>query len=173
MADNREKPTKPYPSYPLTAHPNGQWCKKIRGKAHFFGVWADPDGALRRSHAQAGDLHEGRLPRASRIVRGGLAVKETCNEYLNCQRKKLKAGEIGDLWFGECRTMVKAFATAMGKERLVSDLTPEDCGPFFAGWHRAGQIEWPTGRFPPTLRLVRGLRRPCRRRLGRRISASA
>jgi hypothetical protein len=36
----------PRASFPLTAHPNGQWCKKIRGKVHFFGVWLDPDAAL-------------------------------------------------------------------------------------------------------------------------------
>jgi hypothetical protein len=27
------KPPKPYPEFPLTAHPAGYWCKKIRGKA--------------------------------------------------------------------------------------------------------------------------------------------
>ena len=35
---NRPKPRKPSPSFPLTPHNNGQWCKKIRGKIHFFGT---------------------------------------------------------------------------------------------------------------------------------------
>jgi hypothetical protein len=35
----RRKPSKPYPTFPLTAHNNGQWCKKIRGQIHFFGIW--------------------------------------------------------------------------------------------------------------------------------------
>ena len=34
-----EKPTKPYPTFPLTAHPDRRWCKKIRGKLHYFGRW--------------------------------------------------------------------------------------------------------------------------------------
>lgn len=33
---SKQKPSKPYPSFPLTAHLNGQWCKKIRGRVHFF-----------------------------------------------------------------------------------------------------------------------------------------
>ena len=39
MATKRKqaKPKKSYPSFPLTAHNNGQWCKKIRGKIHLLG----------------------------------------------------------------------------------------------------------------------------------------
>jgi hypothetical protein len=39
----RSKPVKPYPQFPLTAHPAGYWCKKIRGKLHYFGPWEDAD----------------------------------------------------------------------------------------------------------------------------------
>jgi hypothetical protein len=30
------KPAKPYPEFPLTAHPAGYWCKKIRGKLYYI-----------------------------------------------------------------------------------------------------------------------------------------
>ena len=75
----REKPRKPYPSFPLTAHNNGQWCKKIRGKVHFFGVWNDTEAALDNYLRVAADLHAGRQPSAS-IAQGGITIKHICNE---------------------------------------------------------------------------------------------
>jgi hypothetical protein len=45
--DKSSKPNKPSSEYPLTAHPAGYWCKKIRGKLHYLGKWEDPDGGLR------------------------------------------------------------------------------------------------------------------------------
>jgi integrase len=127
MARNRRlKPKKPYPSFPLTAHPNGQWCKKIRGRVHFFGVWAEPEAALQRYHALAADLHTGRTPRASTLSHAGPTVKDACNSFLGWQKDKLDTGEIGARWFEDCRKIVREFAQAVGKERLVADLRPED-----------------------------------------------
>ena len=59
---SRVKSKKPYPTFPLTPHANGQWCKKIRGKVHFFGVWIDPRAAQEEYNRQAADLHAGRQP---------------------------------------------------------------------------------------------------------------
>ena len=50
------KPAKPYPEFPLYAHASGRWAKKIRGKLHYFGKWADPDGALRKFLDEVDDL---------------------------------------------------------------------------------------------------------------------
>lgn len=120
------KPKKPYPSFPLTAHPNGQWCTKIRGRVHFFGVWANPEAALDRYHAAAADLHAGRTPRGSTLSYSGLTVKDVCNSLLGWQKDKLDTGEIGARWFEDCRRIVTDFARSVGKERSVSDLRPED-----------------------------------------------
>jgi hypothetical protein len=70
------KPSKPYPSFPLTPHNNGQWCKKIRGKVHFFGRWEDRQAALERCLHVAEDLHAGRQPR---IASDQVTVKDVCN----------------------------------------------------------------------------------------------
>jgi len=40
-----DKPSKPSPDFPLFAHANGKWAKRIKGKLRYFGTWEDPQGA--------------------------------------------------------------------------------------------------------------------------------
>jgi hypothetical protein len=98
----RRKPTKPYRSFPLTPHNNGQWCKKIRGKVHFFGVWSDPQGAVENYRRVAADLHAGREPPLN-LAPAGLTVKNLCNRYLTYQLDRAASGEITARWFDDCR----------------------------------------------------------------------
>ncbi|MBP7937738.1 MAG: hypothetical protein KA354_24120 [Phycisphaerae bacterium] len=93
---NKAKPTQPHPSFSLTAHPNRQWCKKTRGKVHFFGVWADPEAALKRYLALAADLHAGHQRQISKLSPEGLTVKEVCNSILSWQKGKMEAHETGE-----------------------------------------------------------------------------
>src|SRR5262249_56601642 len=85
------KPSKPYPEFPLTAHPAGYWCKKIRGKIYYFGVWSDPDGALAKYLEQKDDLHAGRTPRTDPEA---LTVKALANHFLNAKQQLVNAGEL-------------------------------------------------------------------------------
>lgn len=50
------KPSKPYPEYPLFPHDTGRWAKKIRGKLHYFGPWAEPEKALEKFIAEFPEL---------------------------------------------------------------------------------------------------------------------
>jgi len=77
---SRTKPEKPDPSFPLTAYPNGQWCKRIRGQVQFLGVWAESDAALANHLRLAADLHAGRD--SASVSSGDLTVKEMGNEFL-------------------------------------------------------------------------------------------
>jgi len=117
------KPAKPRPDFPLTAHPAGYWCKKIRGKIHYFGPWDDPDGAERKYNEQKDALHAGRKPREDTE---GLTVKELANALLNAKQALVDGGELSPrTWEGykdACELLVSAF----GKSRLVSDLRPDD-----------------------------------------------
>ncbi|MFN9290850.1 MAG: hypothetical protein ACK6EB_22515, partial [Planctomyces sp.] len=61
--DTKKAPRKPYSDFPLTAHKNGQWCKKIKGKVWFFGVVTDPDAALQKYLAERDEIQAGRDPR--------------------------------------------------------------------------------------------------------------
>src|SRR5262245_45911286 len=88
---NPSKPAKPYAEFPLTAHPAGYWCKKIRGKTHYFGPWADPDAALAKYLAQKDALHAGRTPRPDPAA---LTVKYVANDFLNAKRQAVEAGEL-------------------------------------------------------------------------------
>jgi integrase len=68
MADTR--PDKPTPDYPLFAHANGQWAKKVKGKLRYYGAWADPDAALAKY------LTEGnQTPQASSVPPSSTAAK--------------------------------------------------------------------------------------------------
>jgi integrase len=132
-SDNRErlstsrkrkpkKPPKPYPDFPLTAHPTKRWCKKIRGKIYYFGSWNDPDGALKKYLEQKDDLYAGRIPRQE----GGFRVRDLANKFLTTKKHRLDNGELSARTFSEyysaCEIIVKAF----GRDRLVEDLRPDD-----------------------------------------------
>ena len=58
---SQEKPAKPSDDFPLFPHDSGQWAKKVKGKLHYFGPWADPDAALKRWIAEKDDLLAGRV----------------------------------------------------------------------------------------------------------------
>jgi len=134
----RKKPRKPYPSFPLTAHNNGQWCKKIRGKVHFFGVWADPQAALDKYLGVAADLHAGKHPLQATLSPEGLIVKDICNRYLNHQLQKVLNAEIRASTFEDCRITVQSFAFYVGASRPVASLGPADFEQYRIGIARNG-----------------------------------
>ncbi len=122
----RTKPAKPSKTFPLTAHNNGQWCKKIRGKIHFFGVWEDPQAALNNYLCVAADLHAGRQPRQTSLSPDAITVKHVCNHYLTYQQKRVELSEITPQWFDDCRRTTEDFAKFIGSNRIVEDCRPPD-----------------------------------------------
>jgi integrase len=117
------KPSKPYPEFPLTAHPVGYWCKKIRGKIHYFGPWSDPDGALAKYEEQKDALHAGRKPKPETT---GTTVKDVANAFLFAKQEAVDTGELSKRMWDEYKEVCDMLVAHMGKTRLVSDLDHTD-----------------------------------------------
>lgn len=150
-ADSRkaERPPKPYPDFPLYAHPLGYWSKKINGTIRNFGrwgrivngemTWVADDGAwanaLKLFNAQKDDLYAGRKPRV-RVTKAGeieddtYRVKHLCNEFLTAKKRKLESGELGSRMYQEYRETTDMLVAAFDNgNRPVDDL---DAGDFEA-----------------------------------------
>jgi len=158
---HRSKPKKPHSGFPLTPHANGQWCKKIRGKLHYFGTWEDPEGALQEYLHAAKDLHAGRKPRVT-LLEGQLTVKDLCNHYLTFQSQRLGAGEIAIQWFAAMKANLTAFAHRVGKQRPIDDLRPDDFQDFREYVRKNGTSPKHPGGLGPdgltrTVTIIRGM----------------
>ncbi len=118
-----DKPAKPCPDFPLFAHANGLWAKKIRGKLHYFGPWADPDAALRRYLADKEDLHAGRTP-GPKLE--GLTIRELVNEFLTSKQAAVDAGEITRRYFRDLHATCERMIDVFGRQKPVAALGPAD-----------------------------------------------
>ena len=124
-ADTR--PSKPHKDFPLYAHVQGRWAKKVRGKVHYFTYWRDdPKGeaALAMWLDQKDDLLAGRDPRAKKDDE--LTVAGLCNEFLTHKEQLRDNGELSVRtfrgYYDTCERIVKTF----GRNRVVNDLIPND-----------------------------------------------
>jgi integrase len=122
-APPRVKPAKPHPDFPLRAHTTGYWCKKVRGRVHYFGRWEDPDGALAKYLEQKDDLHAGRTPRPAHYA---LIVWNAVNAFLNEKKARVEAGELGQRTWDEYKVATDMIVATFGKRRRVADLGPDD-----------------------------------------------
>jgi hypothetical protein len=117
------KVKKPHPDFPLTPHPSGRWCKKIRGKLHYFGKLADHQTALEKWLDQKDDLRAGRVPREAV---DGFTVKDLASHFLTAKRIHFEAGDLSQRTFDDYYATCERLADAFGKTRLVGDLAVDD-----------------------------------------------
>jgi len=131
-----QRPPKPYPTFPLTAHPSGRWCKRIRNRLHYFGYWRNQDGsikldsgdwktALKLYKSQADDLHAGRTPRTDADA---IDIAELVDRFLTSKRLLLDNGELSPRTFSDYYRSCKQIISVFGKRRVLSDLRPEEFG---------------------------------------------
>jgi integrase len=146
----RHKPAKPYPEFPLFAHATGRWAKKIRGSMHYFGQWADPDAALTKYLDQKDALHAGKRPRSDSDA---LTVKELANHFLNAKQSLVDTGELSPRTWAEYKTTTDLLVANFGKQRLVSDLDPQD----FAKLRNKMARKWGPHRLAKIIQYVRSV----------------
>ncbi len=121
-----EKPSKPYPEFPLFAHATKRWAKKIRGKLHYFGPWRDPMASLNRYLDQRDDLHAGRIPRLTPADTSGVILRDLCNHFLTAKDQLLQSGELQRVTFTNYKAVCELLVKHLGASRLVTDITPSD-----------------------------------------------
>ncbi len=126
MAKAKRKPKKPYPDFPLFAHQNGQWCKKIRGKQLYFGRWDDPNAALQEYLRTRDDLQAGRQPRSTT----GATLAEMVNAYLTAAKNRTEAGGISPVTFSDYKWTGKAIIGHFGRTVAPEGIRPTEFARF-------------------------------------------
>ena len=115
---------KPYDDFPLTAHPNGLWCKKFEGRQHYFGRLDDWQTALAKYQHDWPHIIEHRTPPP--MDADGCTITDLSNRFLNAKWNLLVAGELSGrtfrAYFETCEALIEHF----GNGRHVDDLRADD-----------------------------------------------
>jgi integrase len=131
-----KKPDKPYKDFPLFPHQCGQWVKKINGKLWYFGVWADPDGALERYRREIQDIRAGRDPRrqAAIATAGSVSLVDLVNAFLTAKETLVTAGRLSQKMFAQYRDACKVLIEHFGRTVHIDQLTPQDFSGLIAAF---------------------------------------
>ena len=117
-------PRKPSKDFPLFAHANGQWAKKVLGKLHYFGKWDNPQAAIEEWLRVKDELLAGRKPRPK--GGGGLTVRDLCNGFLTAKQQQRDAGELSPRTWNDYHATAEMLIDEFGKQRIVEDLRADD-----------------------------------------------
>jgi hypothetical protein len=113
-----KKPAKPHAEFPLFAHANRQWAKKVRGRLHYFGSWDYPDAALHKWLDEKDDLLAGRTPREK--TQDGVTLKVIFDRF------RFESGELSPRTLKDYVAVCQFIADTLGKDRLATDIQPDD-----------------------------------------------
>jgi integrase len=110
------RPEKPYAAYPLHAHASGQWSARINGKARFFGVWADPKGALAKYLAYMNGTP----------VVSTETVGARVDSFRDDKQAQLDSGDITQVTLDEYETASKVIESHFGRGRATASIEESD-----------------------------------------------
>ncbi len=106
--------------FPLTLHPTGQYCKKIRGHIYYFG--SDRKQALENYLDQAIFLH-GYNSALQKSVNGNMTLKEICDMYLKYQYTKLQANNLSARHHNDQIGSLKKLKVFLGENCRIKSIT--------------------------------------------------
>jgi integrase len=109
--------------FPLTLHPTGQYCKKIKGRIHYFGT--DKKRALQRYLDEAAYLH-GRQRATMAGSGGNMSVKELCDLYLRYQHSKVVAGDLTPRHYSDQTRSLGQLVSFLGSGRKIRNISTLD-----------------------------------------------
>lgn len=146
--DTRNAPRKPgFSDFPLTAHNNDRWCKKIKGKFWLFGVVTDAKVAnylAERDEIQAGmEPRLGTTP--ARVSPGEFTVAEVCNLFLSRQEERSQRGEITRQYFNDCVKACQRLVGQFGRYHRAASMQPADFAEYKAPFPQSWGVEMASG----------------------------
>src|SRR5438445_9747308 len=124
--NSTEKPARPKPERPPGAVlfwvSTERWAKKIKGRLHYFGRGTYEE-ALAKYEEQKEQLHSAYAPSDDE---GALTIYSLCQKFLTTKKMYRDSGELSPHTFDDYAKVCKMLRKAFGRDRLVSDLKPED-----------------------------------------------
>jgi len=109
--------------FPLTRHPTGQYCKKIKGKMYYFG--SDKKEALQRYLDQATYLH-GHQENVQKPTEEHMTLKQLCDRYLNYQYSKLQANDLTASHYNEQVGSLSKLMAFLGQNIDINNISTLD-----------------------------------------------
>jgi integrase len=106
--------------FPLTLHPTGQYCKKIRGKIYYFGT--DKKEALRNYLDQATFLH-GQEISLQESADGNMTLKQLYDMYLKYQHTKLMANNLSVRHYNDQKDSLNKLMDFLGENSQIKNIS--------------------------------------------------
>ena len=109
--------------FPLTLHPTGQYCKKIKGKIRYFGT--DKKKALEKYLAQATYLH-GAQSLVHKTSNDKMTLKQLCDLYLHYQNSRVLVGDITAKHYNDLKYSLDGFMVFLGQGCRIESISTLD-----------------------------------------------
>ncbi|MGA2324188.1 MAG: tyrosine-type recombinase/integrase [Sedimentisphaerales bacterium] len=110
--------------FPLTFHPTGQYCKKIKGKMYYFG--SDKKRALEKYLDQATYLHGCQNNLQQKPTGDDMTLKQLCDMYLKYQYSKLQANDLTASHHNEQIGSLNRLMAFLGQTRKIKSISTLD-----------------------------------------------